>query len=228
VNINWRGALVYFLILVAAGALILGIFPLDNSLEEIAISKLAEDINAGTVKSVAVQDNDLEVSYNDGSKVGARKESGTDLPETLLGLGVRPEALEEVDIEVEPPSPWGEWLAILGSFLPFIFLAVLFIFLMRQAQGTNNQALSFGKSRARMFTGEKPTVTFDDVAGVDEAKQELAEVVEFLKEPHEIVKLTVKLKYDRQAVVKFVRSRVAGRIGAGLVPYVEPPAADVF
>jgi cell division protease FtsH len=181
------------LILVAAGALILGIFPLDNSLEEIAISKLAEDINAGTVKSVAVQDNDLEVSYNDGSKVGARKESGTDLPETLLGLGVRPEALEEVDIEVEPPSPWGEWLAILGSFLPFIFLAVLFIFLMRQAQGTNNQALSFGKSRARMFTGEKPTVTFDDVAGVDEAKQELAEVVEFLKEPQKFISLGARI-----------------------------------
>jgi cell division protease FtsH len=181
------------LILVAAGALILGIFPLDNSLEEIAISKLAEDINTGTVKSVAVQDNDLEVSYNDGSKVGARKESGTDLPETLLGLGVRPEALEEVDIEVEPPSPWGEWLAILGSFLPFIFLAVLFIFLMRQAQGTNNQALSFGKSRARMFTGEKPTVTFDDVAGVDEAKQELAEVVEFLKEPQKFISLGARI-----------------------------------
>ncbi len=192
-NINWRGALVYLLILVAAGALILGIFPLDNSLEEIPISTLAQDINDGKVKTVAVQDNDLEVSYKDGNKVGARKESGTDLPETLLGLGVEPVKLEKVDIQVEPPSPWGEWLAILGSFLPFIFLAVLFIFLMRQAQGTNNQALSFGKSRARMFTGEKPTVTFDDVAGVDEAKQELAEVVEFLKEPQKFISLGARI-----------------------------------
>jgi cell division protease FtsH len=193
VNVNWRGALIYLLILVAAGALILGIFPLDTDLEKIPISRLAQDINEGKVKSVAVQDNDLEVTYNDGSTVGSRKEGGADLPETLLGLGVRPEALEGADLEVEPPSPWGEWLAILGSFLPFIFLAVLFIFLMRQAQGTNNQALSFGKSRARMFTGEKPTVTFDDVAGVDEAKQELAEVVEFLKEPQKFISLGARI-----------------------------------
>jgi cell division protease FtsH len=193
VNVNWRGALVYLLILVAAGALILGIFPLDTDLDQIPISQLAQDINDAKVKSVAVQDNQLEVTYNDGSTVGSRKESGADLPETLLGLGVRPEALEGADLEVEPPSPWGEWVAILGSFLPFIFLAVLFIFLMRQAQGTNNQALSFGKSRARMFTGEKPTVTFDDVAGVDEAKQELAEVVEFLKEPQKFISLGARI-----------------------------------
>ncbi len=192
-NVNWRGALIYLLILVAAGALILGIFPLDTDLEQIPISQLAQDINDGKVKSVAVQENGLEVTYQDDRTVGSRNESGADLPETLLGLGVRPEALEGTDLEVEPPSPWGEWLAILGSFLPFIFLAVLFIFLMRQAQGTNNQALSFGKSRARMFTGEKPTVTFDDVAGVDEAKQELAEVVEFLKEPQKFISLGARI-----------------------------------
>ncbi len=192
-NVNWRGALIYLLILVAAGALILGIFPLDTDLEQIPISQLAQDINDGKVKSVAVQENGLEVTYQDDRTVGSRNESGADLPETLLGLGVRPEALEGTDLQVEPPSPWGEWLAILGSFLPFIFLAVLFIFLMRQAQGTNNQALSFGKSRARMFTGEKPTVTFDDVAGVDEAKQELAEVVEFLKEPQKFISLGARI-----------------------------------
>jgi cell division protease FtsH len=193
VNINWRGALIYFLILIAAGALILGIFPLDSNLDEIPISELAQDINDAKVKSVAVQDSGLEVTYRDGRTVGARKEDGTDLPEALLGLGVTPAALEKVDIQVEPPSAWGEWLAILGSFLPFIFLAVLFIFLMRQAQGTNNQAMSFGKSRARMFTGEKPTVTFDDVAGVDEAKQELAEIVEFLKEPQKFISLGARI-----------------------------------
>ncbi len=64
---------------------------------------------------------------------------------------------------------------------------------MRQAQGTNSQAMSFGKSRARMFSGEKPTMTFDDVAGVDEAKVELAEVVEFLKEPQKFISLGARI-----------------------------------
>jgi cell division protease FtsH len=179
--------------LVAAGALIFGLFPVDNDLQEVPISDIARDINAGKVESIAVQDSELEVTYTDGQTAVARKEPGADLPETLLGLGVTPQALEAVDIQVEPPSPWGEWLAILGSFLPFIFLAVIFLFLMRQAQGTNNQAMSFGKSRARMFTGEKPTVTFDDVAGVEEAKLELAEVVEFLREPQKFISLGARI-----------------------------------
>ncbi|MGD9146055.1 MAG: ATP-dependent zinc metalloprotease FtsH, partial [Anaerolineae bacterium] len=192
-NVNWRGALVYLLILIAAGALILGVFPMGETEEEIPISQVAQDVNDRGVKSIAVKDNELEVTFDDDTTIISRKEQGIDLPENLLGLGVTEENLEQTDIQVEPPSPWGEWLAILGSFLPFVFLAVLFIFLMRQAQGSNNQAMSFGKSRARMFTGEKPTVTFDDVAGVEEAKQELSEVVEFLKEPQKFISLGARI-----------------------------------
>jgi cell division protease FtsH len=187
VNVNWRGALVYLLILIAAGALILGVFPTTERLDDVSLSQFVEDINEGKVESISVKDNDLQVTYKNDREVASRKEPDVDLTETLVALGADPAALEEVDIEVEPPSPWAEWVTILGSFLPFVFLAILFIFLMRQAQGTNNQAMSFGKSRARMFTGEKPTVTFDDVAGVEEAKQELAEVVEFLREPQKFI-----------------------------------------
>jgi cell division protease FtsH len=193
VNVNWRGALIYLLILIAAGALILGVFPMSGTTEEIPISQVVQDINNGKVKSIVVKDNEIEATFKDETTASSRKEEGIDLPENLLALGVTRETLETIDIQVEPPSPWGEWLAILGSFLPFVFLAVLFIFLMRQAQGSNNQAMSFGKSRARMFTGEKPTVTFDDVAGVDEAKQELYEVVEFLKEPQKFVSLGARI-----------------------------------
>jgi cell division protease FtsH len=193
VNVNLRGALVYLLILIAAGALILGVFPRDERLDEITISQLVKDVNAGQAKSISVEENTLEASYKDGSTVASRKEAELDLTQNLLNLGAEPNAMEKVDIEVKPRNPFGDWLAILGSLLPFIFLAALFIFLMRQAQGSNNQAMSFGKSRARMFTGEKPTVTFDDVAGVEEAKQELAEVVEFLKEPQKFISLGARI-----------------------------------
>jgi cell division protease FtsH len=193
VNLNWRGALIYFLVLIAAGALIVVLFPMNDQAEEIPLSSLVADINAGRVSSITIEGNSLTVVYDDEATVMSRKEPRVDLTENLLSFGARQSALEAVDIVVEPPSPWGDWLTILGSFVPFILLAVLFLFLMRQAQGTNNQALSFGKSRARMFTGEKPTVTFDDVAGVEEAKQELAEVVEFLREPQKFISLGARI-----------------------------------
>lgn len=190
---NWRGAVVYLLILIMAGFLIFGLFPTRQNLVKISLSELVEDINQHQVQSITVKDSELEVTYRDNRRVSSRKEDGVELTETLLGLGTDPKALSQVDLKVQPASPWTEWLAILGSFLPFIFLAALFLLLMRQAQGTNNQALSFGKSRARMFTGEKPTVTFDDVAGVDEAKQELVEVVEFLREPQKFISLGARI-----------------------------------
>ncbi len=78
---------------------------------------------------------------------------------------------------------------MLGYILPFVLMIGLFFWIFRQAQGSNNAAMSFGKSRARMFSGEHPTVTFDDVAGADESKEELKEVVEFLREPQKFIQL---------------------------------------
>ena len=88
---------------------------------------------------------------------------------------------------------WTNIAPLLLSVLPVLLLAGFFIFLMRQAQGAGNQAFSFGKSRARVFTGDKPTVTFEDVAGAEEAKQELQEVVEFLKEPQKFASLGARI-----------------------------------
>ncbi len=96
-------------------------------------------------------------------------------------------------LQYEAPSPvWG-WLSAIGSFIPFLFFGILIIFILRQSQGNNNQAMSFGKSRARMFIGSKQMLMFTDIAGVDEAKQELQEIVEFLKYPEKFVALGARI-----------------------------------
>jgi cell division protease FtsH len=84
-------------------------------------------------------------------------------------------------------------VTLLGYVLPFLLLAGIFWWIFRQAQGSNNAAMSFGKSRARMFAGDHPTVTFDDVAGVEESKEELREVVEFLREPQKFIQLGARI-----------------------------------
>ena len=105
---------------------------------------------------------------------------------------IDPEATH-LNFRPNPPSSLGAWIGILGGFIPVLIFGGLLLFMMRQAQGSNNQALSFGKSRARMFTGNRSSVTFQDVAGVEEAKQELAEVVEFLKYPEKFAALGARI-----------------------------------
>jgi len=96
-------------------------------------------------------------------------------------------------VKFDQPSQIGNWISTIVGFLPLLIFGALLFFMMRQAQGSNNQALSFGKSRARMFAGNRPTITFADVAGVEEAKQELAEVVEFLKYPDKFAALGARI-----------------------------------
>ena len=123
------------------------------------------------------------------------KESDTTLVEQLVNYGVTSEELNaaNVSIEVKQPGPWVNILSLLGYILPFLIVGVAFFFIFRQAQGSNNTAMSFGKSRARMFSGDQPKVTFADVAGVDESKEELQEVVEFLREPQKFIALGARI-----------------------------------
>jgi cell division protease FtsH len=158
-------------------------------------NEFADAVRAGEVKSVSVDENDLEVTFRDGSVKYTRKEPDKPAIEQLLELGVRSEDLASNRIawEIKAPSDWNTVISLITYLLPGLLVVGLIFLMLRQAQGTNNQALSFGKSRARMFTGDQPTVTFVDVAGVDEAKQELREVVEFLKEPEKFIALGARI-----------------------------------
>ncbi|RPI92543.1 MAG: ATP-dependent zinc metalloprotease FtsH [Chloroflexi bacterium] len=165
--------------------------------ETLTINQIARDIKAGKIARVVIEDNNNLVIYTDGDTEGVEsfKETDSTLVEQLLALGVTPDQLspENVTVEVKPPSQWTGILSGALYILPVLFMAGVLWFIFRQAQGSNNAAMSFGKSRARMFSGEHPTVTFQDVAGVEESKQELAEVVEFLKEPQKFIQLGARI-----------------------------------
>src|SRR5207248_10475400 len=140
-------------------------------------------------------DNVTVMPKGGGQKYTFRKEPGVSLFDILKNAGATPEQIAAANIEVKKPAEFGNWLGVLFQFLPFLFLGGFLLFMMRQAQGSNNQALSFGKSRARMFLGNKPTITFSDVAGVQEAKQELQEIVEFLKYPEKFAALGARIPH---------------------------------
>jgi cell division protease FtsH len=165
----------------------------QSQAEVISLRSLASEIKEGQVKAITVQGTKLEVDRTSGEQVVSYKEASTGLVDALGNLGVDQEMLGAVQITVAPPSGLGNWLGALAFILPLVLISVFFLIIFRQAQSSGSQAMSFGKSRARMFTGEKPTVTFDDVAGVEEAKQELAEIVEFLKEPQKFVALGARI-----------------------------------
>ena len=192
----WRNGLVYLLILTAIALLLWQVMGRANAPERIDVTQLAKLIKDGRVQQISTAEEKIEVTYTKNgqqTQAVAFKELGVGLLETLQGLGVTHEQLEGVKIEVVPPPDWLNILTALGTILPTLIIVGMIYFMLRQAQGTNNQALSFGKSRARMFTGDQPTVTFNDVAGVEEAKEELQEVVEFLKEPEKFIALGARI-----------------------------------
>jgi cell division protease FtsH len=189
--------IIYFLLLVAIGAMLYVGFRQDNSsAQPLTINEVAKAVQSGTVARIIIQSDDsIHIVYKDGKEADSHKETSATLVDQLISLGVTPQQLssDNVKIQVQPPSQWAGILSSLLYILPVIFMAGVLWFIFRQAQGSNNAAMAFGKSRARMFSGEHPTVTFEDVAGVEESKQELAEVVEFLKEPQKFIQLGARI-----------------------------------
>jgi cell division protease FtsH len=198
VGSSWsRNGFVYLLIIMAVAALIYFNFVVPgDELPTVSINKVADYVRAGVVTKIDISGDNLTVTLREGqvpAKVLARKESGVGLTETLMNLGVSADQLRAIEIIPASPGLLEGLLPLLGTFLPLVGLALILLFMLRQAQSGNNQAISFGKSRARLQSGDKPTVTFADVAGVEEAKQELREVVEFLREPAKFTTLGARI-----------------------------------
>ncbi|NOK60229.1 MAG: ATP-dependent metallopeptidase FtsH/Yme1/Tma family protein [Chloroflexi bacterium AL-W] len=191
-----KNSFVYLIILVAALALFFNYFnSSQNPEEENGIAQVIADARAGNIATIeATQGNsELIVTLNGGESYSSRLETGDTVMQLLVDSGVVPGENSDIAVTVEPAPAWGGLLNVFSILLPVLIMIGFFVFFMRQAQGSNNQALSFGKSRARMFSGDKPTVTFADVAGQEEAKQDLTEVVEFLKFPDKFAALGARI-----------------------------------
>ena len=171
-----RSGFVWIVLIVAVIALWFTLVNGENSPTPLTVGQMVSDVKAGRVERLVQVEDSREVTV-EYTQAAGRQDAKTTLPaetnllQVLDDFGVNLQQLPDDMITITPASRWGAWLGALTFLLPTLFLIGIFVFMMRQAQGSNNQAMSFGKSRARLFTGNKPTVTFADVAGVEEAKE---------------------------------------------------------
>ncbi|MBA2595414.1 MAG: ATP-dependent zinc metalloprotease FtsH [Chloroflexota bacterium] len=193
-----RSSLVWIVLIVAVVAMWAMFVGNDGASSSRSIGQVAQEVRDGKVQQLTQAEGSREVQVEYAPEAGRRNAvttipADTDLLSVLGNYGIDPAALPSGLIVFEPASRWGAWLGTLTFILPTLFIVGIFIFMMRQSQGSNNQAMSFGKSRARLFTANRPSVVFSDVAGVEEAKEELVEVVEFLKYPEKFAALGARI-----------------------------------
>jgi cell division protease FtsH len=180
-----RNSFIYLLILVAIVAIVFTLLPGGGeSDEESSRQELITAVKSGDVDKIDVDGDTVKYKLDGADQTYKfKKEQGQTVSDILESGGIAITDPNYPEIQNKEPSFWSNLPGLLIQFLPIIFIVAILFFFLRQAQGSSNQAMSFGKSKARMFTGTRSSVTFLDVAGVEEAKEELGEVVEFLKFP---------------------------------------------
>jgi cell division protease FtsH len=185
---------VFFLFL-AIIAFIFSFFGTDKDEgNEISIATLIQEINNDQVASIQVQGNILDITLNNEEKQLSKKETGEPLSELLKNYEVPGEKIAAVDITIgEEPNSGMFLTTILPFLIPGLFIIALIWFMMRQVQGVNNRAMTFGQSGAKVANQQKQKSTFADVAGAKEAKEDLFEIVDFLKQPQKYVSIGAKI-----------------------------------
>jgi len=187
-----------FIILIAIVALAVFLFTVLSSgqkeIQELSLNEVVSLVKEKGVEEIVVKGDTLEVTTVSGEKMNSTIGENTDILEVFDREGINISGTSAVKIRYEKAGGFGgSWLLVMINFLPLLLFGALLFFLLRRAGGGPNQAMSFARSKARMFAGDRPTVTFADVAGVEEAKQELQEVVEFLRQAEKFISLGARI-----------------------------------
>jgi cell division protease FtsH len=170
------------LLLIILGFFIFNLYPKSKKeYENVIFSDFVSAVQAGKIASVTIQGRNIVGAYKEGKDF---KSYAPEDPELMKMLRA-----QNIKITAKPDDEPGFWQSILVSWVPMLLLIGVWIFFMRQMQAGGGKAMSFGKSKARLFAGKDNKVTFQDVAGIDEAKEELQEIIEFLTDPKKFTKL---------------------------------------
>ena len=182
-RISWKNVIIYAFLILFTAFLFFGISqPSGTSFEDVKtvpLSQLISDVNKGKVSSIEVFPNKIQADEN-GTTVRSFKELDASVYQLFKDANV---SLAKTKVVIKDDTTLNTWINIIGGILPVILMVAFFYFIFRQARGAQENIFSFGKSSAKLFSKDTPKVTFSDVAGVDEAKQELTEIVDFLKNP---------------------------------------------
>lgn len=155
--------------------------PLENS-QNVPLSQIIDSVKKGEVKELVVSNNKIVVTKQNGDKLQASKEPNANVY-TLFKDSGTPLDPAKVKVNIKDDSATANWINITTAIFPVLLMIGFFYFIFRQARGTQESIFSFGQSKAKLFNRDNPRVTFANVAGVDDAKQELSEIVDFLKSP---------------------------------------------
>jgi len=176
---TWKNVLLYAFIALFALVLFSGFSGGYNTYQKVPISEVINDVKKGRVEEIEVNGDRLIVKEKDRT-VEAAKEKGSDVYALFNDAGVQ---LKNTKVGVKDEAGLNTWINLASAILPVVLMIAFFYFIFRQARGAQENIFSFGQSRAKLFSKDMPKTSFADVAGVDEAKQELTEVVDFLKNP---------------------------------------------